>query len=466
MEYKNKMKITLLVMLIIFALVNIVAYRIRDIEKNTSLEIMEIALDSASEDVQRYFNIQRDIMLTMAEIINTQANVESTQTQDIVDSFKSQSLIDNLGLLLPDNKLMWPYAKPMDFSDVLSFDEEAARGIHFSDRERSVNDRNKFVVRNFVPVVRDNKIRGMLYGRIDLNNFPEIRKKYLFDDQARFIVLDGNTGEILFNNKSNTMDNLYSLGAYDVKSGDSSEEILDKLKKGIKGKALVKSLYGEENVYFMYKPLPINQWRICISVPEKVVLARLRETDKMLYGLFGCELFLLLGYFLWLQRTARKELQIQKDLAEKDILTGTLNRNRFEMDLAGYAQQCSQNLFCIYIDGNGLHELNNDFGHEAGDDMLRKVAKVMVEQFGETKVYRVGGDEFVAFAFDVLQEEIESRINYIRKQVEASGYSISDGYCCQQKPVDIDTLVKCAEKEMLENKKHYYEQQDNDRRTR
>lgn len=466
MEYKNKMKITLLVMLIIFALVNIVAYRIRDIEKNTSLEIMEIALDSASEDVQRYFNIQRDIMLTMAEIINTQAKVESTQTQDIVDSFKSQSLIDNLGLLLPDNKLMWPYAKPMDFSDVLSFDEEAARGIHFSDRERSVNDRNKFVVRNFVPVVRDNKIRGMLYGRIDLNNFPEIRKKYLFDDQARFIVLDGNTGEILFNNKSNTMDDLYSLGAYDVKSGDSSEEILDKLKKGIKGKALVKSLYGEENVYFMYKPLPINQWRICISVPEKVVLARLRETDKMLYGLFGCELFLLLGYFLWLQRTARKELQIQKDLAEKDILTGTLNRNRFEMDLAGYAQQCSQNLFCIYIDGNGLHELNNDFGHEAGDDMLRKVAKVMVEQFGETKVYRVGGDEFVAFAFDVLQEEIESRINYIRKQVEASGYSISDGYCCQQKPVDIDTLVKCAEKEMLENKKHYYEQQDNDRRTR
>lgn len=466
MEYKNKMKITLLVMLIIFALVNIVAYRIRDIGKNTSLEIMEIALDSASEDVQRYFNIQRDIMLTMAEVINTQAKVESTQTQDIVDSFKSQSLIDNLGLLLPDNKLMWPYAKPMDFSDVLSFDEEAARGIHFSDRERSVNDRNKFVVRNFVPVVRDNKIRGMLYGRIDLNNFPEIRKKYLFDDQARFIVLDGNTGEILFNNKSNTMDNLYSLGAYDVKSGDSSEEILDKLKKGIKGKALVKSLYGEENVYFMYKPLPINQWRICISVPEKVVLARLRETDKMLYGLFGCELFLLLGYFLWLQRTARKELQIQKDLAEKDILTGTLNRNRFEMDLAGYAQQCSQNLFCIYIDGNGLHELNNDFGHEAGDDMLRKVAKVMVEQFGETKVYRVGGDEFVTFAFDVLQEEIESRINYIRKQVEASGYSISDGYCCQQKPVDIDTLVKCAEKEMLENKKHYYEQQDNDRRTR
>lgn len=466
MEYKNKMQITLLVMLVIFTLINYVAYQIRNIEKNTALEIMEIALDSASEDVQRYFNIQREVMLTMAEIINTQEKVDSTQTQDIVDSFKSQSLIDNLGLLLPDNKLMWPYAKPMDFSGVLSFDEEAARGVHFSDRERSVNNRNKFVVRNFVPVVRDNKIMGMLYGRIDLNNFPEIRKKYLFDDQARFVVLDGNTGEILFNNKSNTMDNLYSLGVYDVKSGDSNEEIKNKLKKGIKGRALVKSLYSKENVYFMYKPLPINQWRICIYVPEKVVLARLRETDKMLYGLFGCELFLLLGYFLWLQRTARRELKIQKDLAEKDILTGTLNRNRFEMDLPGYAQQCSQNLFCIYIDGNGLHELNNALGHEIGDDMLRKVAVAMTEQFGKSRVYRIGGDEFVAFAFDVAQEEIENKIASIRKQVEASGYSISDGYCGQSQPVDIDAIVKCAEAEMLENKRRYYEHQDNDRRTR
>lgn len=63
MEYKNKMQITLLVMLVIFTLINYVAYQIRNIEKNTALEIMEIALDSASEDVQRYFNIQREVMI-------------------------------------------------------------------------------------------------------------------------------------------------------------------------------------------------------------------------------------------------------------------------------------------------------------------------------------------------------------------------------------------------------------------
>jgi len=57
------MQITLLVMLVIFTLINYVAYQIRNIEKNTALEIMEIALDSASEDVQRYFNIQREVMI-------------------------------------------------------------------------------------------------------------------------------------------------------------------------------------------------------------------------------------------------------------------------------------------------------------------------------------------------------------------------------------------------------------------
>lgn len=466
MKYRIKMQVTLLVMLVIFALINIVAYRIRYIEKNMTLEIMEIALDSAAEDVERYFNIQRQIMRTMAEIISGQENVESTQTQEILDAFTAQNLIDNLGLLLPDNKLMWPHAKPMDYSNVFSFDREVAKGIHFSDRETSVTDKDEFVVRSFVPVVHNNQIMGMLYGRIDLDNFPEIRKKYLLDDQARFVVLDGRTGEMLFNNKSNTMDNFYRLGDYDVIKGDSNEEIVYKLKKGIRGRTLVKSPYDGENVYFMYKPLPINQWRICITVPEKVMLARLRETDNMLYALLGGECVLLLGYFTWLQRTSRRELKKQKELAEKDILTGTLNRNRFEIDLQKYPQQCAKNLFCVYVDANGLHDLNNHFGHAAGDEMLCKVAQSMVEQFGEKYVYRIGGDEFVSFSVDTSQKDIENKLAYVSKQVEAAGYSVSVGYYSQEQPIDIDALVKSAEAVMLQNKKDYYEQQSHDRRAR
>ena len=52
---------------------------------------------------------------------------------------------------------------------------------------------------------------------------------------------------------------------------------------------------------------------------------------------------------------------------------------------------------CVYIDANGLHELNNERGHEAGDLMLRFVADSLMEQFPRGSLYRVGGDEFVVF---------------------------------------------------------------------
>ena len=46
---------------------------------------------------------------------------------------------------------------------------------------------------------------------------------------------------------------------------------------------------------------------------------------------------------------------------------------------------------CVYIDANGLHELNNERGHEAGDLMLRFVAESLMEQFPKGSLCRVGG---------------------------------------------------------------------------
>ena len=51
-------------------------------------------------------------------------------------------------------------------------------------------------------------------------------------------------------------------------------------------------------------------------------------------------------------------------------------------------------LTCVYADANGLHELNNSQGHEAGDKMLKSVARALAEEFEDGSVFRIGGDEF------------------------------------------------------------------------
>lgn len=143
-------------------------------------------------------------------------------------------------------------------------------------------------------------------------------------------------------------------------------------------------------------------------------------------------------------------------LSETDLLTGLKNRNSFEQNLKEYPDQCKKNIVCVYADVNGLHEVNNSKGHEAGDRMLQFVANRISDKFGMPYTYRIGGDEFVAFAFD-KDNDMNVIIDSITSEVEKAGYHVSIGYAvCKRSGVDMDELVKAAEAEMFAAKKEFY----------
>ena len=77
--------------------------------------------------------------------------------------------------------------------------------------------------------------------------------------------------------------------------------------------------------------------------------------------------------FAMLYSNTRTYRDMQR-LGEGDTLTGLYNRNRYEIDLPNLAAKCQDSLGCVFVDVNGLHELNNSQGHEAGDQMLRSVS--------------------------------------------------------------------------------------------
>ena len=152
---------------------------------------------------------------------------------------------------------------------------------------------------------------------------------------------------------------------------------------------------------------------------------------------------------------------------ERDALTGLFNRNRYEQDLPRIAAVCKTGLGCVYADANGLHELNNSRGHEAGDGMLRTIARELRTRFGDRYTYRIGGDEFVAFVPDGQEDELGRQCRGMVAALESCGYFISAGFARQAAPVsDTDGLVKTAEKRMYEDKRAYYRDPANDRRDR
>lgn len=144
-------------------------------------------------------------------------------------------------------------------------------------------------------------------------------------------------------------------------------------------------------------------------------------------------------------------------LASFDQLTRLQNRNAYELSLPGYPARATASLSCVYLDANGLHELNNQKGHDAGDRMLQTVANALSGQFGSGDCFRVGGDEFIAFAPDVSPAELERKTAALRRTVEKSGYHASLGVSTRSVDgLDMYTLVKAAEKAMYQDKSEFY----------
>lgn len=146
-------------------------------------------------------------------------------------------------------------------------------------------------------------------------------------------------------------------------------------------------------------------------------------------------------------------------MSETDQLTGLNNRNCYEWRLPAYPTICKHSVCCIYLDINGLHELNNTKGHKAGDEMLRCIAGIVRTQFGAQDTYRIGGDEYVAFVLDEPLAETENRIAVSRQQIAAEGYHAAIGYAyAEGKDIDINALIVQAESGMYRDKSDYYQQ--------
>lgn len=155
------------------------------------------------------------------------------------------------------------------------------------------------------------------------------------------------------------------------------------------------------------------------------------------------------------------------DASRFDQLTEVCNRNSFEADLSKYPAKCQWALACIYVDVNGLHELNNNEGHEVGDRMLQFIAKQMRDMFGSDTTYRIGGDEFVAFVIDNDEEHIKYLLGQMNEIIEREGYHTAVGLHLMEKPeLDMDVLIKTAESEMYKSKSQFYKDKERDRRKR
>lgn len=107
-----------------------------------------------------------------------------------------------------------------------------------------------------------------------------------------------------------------------------------------------------------------------------------------------------LHFVLLVQDISERRLLAERleHLADHDFLTGLFNRRRFQQEVDREAERMSRHGTrgaVLMIDLDHFKTVNDSFGHRAGDDLLRGVARALQRRLRRTDVLaRVGGDEF------------------------------------------------------------------------
>jgi two-component system cell cycle response regulator len=154
-----------------------------------------------------------------------------------------------------------------------------------------------------------------------------------------------------------------------------------------------------------------------------------------------------------------------KDLAHKDPLTGLANRRAIEERLSAEwdrAQRYGRPLAILSGDVDGLKDVNDRLGHQAGDALLQAAAVCMRDSLrGGDLAGRMGGDEFIVICPETDLLAVQSVVEKLQIAIAAAtvttrdgqvGLRMSIGWAAASAAPDVETLLRLADEELYRDK--------------
>ncbi|MBO4385072.1 MAG: GGDEF domain-containing protein [Clostridia bacterium] len=163
--------------------------------------------------------------------------------------------------------------------------------------------------------------------------------------------------------------------------------------------------------------------------------------------------------------------------AAVDGLTHFGNKRAYQNAVKQLKKRIKENRaeFALAVfDLNGLKAINDTYGHDAGDRALTDAGRVLKKVFGNARLYRYGGDEFIAIEMNSSLEEIRQRFGLLDWELEEVNraerpyvlpLSLAKGAAAfiPETDTDFNRVFERADQAMYEDKRMYYEKH-NDRR--
>ena len=159
-----------------------------------------------------------------------------------------------------------------------------------------------------------------------------------------------------------------------------------------------------------------------------------------------------------IKKSAKKKATLKS--ISRDAMTKAFNRNSYEKKLNELSQNpelCKSLCFAL-CDVNFLKYINDNHGHEKGDEAIKRCAKLLMETVGSRgEVYRTGGDEFVCIVKEPIQSDIAGAIEKESKIDEGYPFAVAVGFAEYDSETDGDSpdikaIMERCDQEMYANK--------------
>ncbi len=199
---------------------------------------------------------------------------------------------------------------------------------------------------------------------------------------------------------------------------------------------------------------------------ESLIAAPLIEDDKIVgfigvddpaKNTFHLDLLTSVTYFVLNDIQKRKMMSELARLSFVDLLTGMFNRNKYIHDLQMLESETVEKIGIVYLDINGLKKVNDEQGHQAGDEIIMHIAESLREIFPK-QAYRIGGDEFIAVCPNIEKDVFGKKFQRLKEKLGIEDQAqASAGAVWSEECLNIEDIIERADQKMYSNKKTYYE---------
>lgn len=138
-----------------------------------------------------------------------------------------------------------------------------------------------------------------------------------------------------------------------------------------------------------------------------------------------------------------------------DQMTGAFNRNAFEQ--IAIDTEALRSCGIIFCDVSELKSINDNEGHEKGDQLIRRWYYILKRIFHSSSIYRIGGDEFIVICRNMKKSVFKAKLSELKDFIRKEKNHLAIGACWEKgKKINMLQQTKTAESLMYQDKEKYY----------